>query len=109
MGEEGEGELHARVEEEVDEVGQAYLPQVSLLLLLHVCDAGKPEELQGVEVVICLGEDGGCTSITPASREGLLGWKDKTNNDDKNVIPTLKKHAKKMISKTDKMRAMIAG
>ena len=83
VGEEGEGELHPRVEEEVDEVGQAYLLQVFLLLLLHVGDAGKPEQLQGVQVVIRLGEGGGCAFIPPASREGLLGWKDKTRNNEK--------------------------
>ena len=88
MGEEGEGELHARVEEEVDEVGQAYLPQVSLLLLLHVCDAGKPEELQGVEVVICLGEGGGCTSVAFALRKGFLGKKGKEYVDT--VLYTIK-------------------
>ena len=34
VGEKGEGELHARVEEEVDEVGQPHLLQVLVLLLL---------------------------------------------------------------------------
>ena len=45
VGEKGEGELHARVEEEVDEVGQPNLLQVLVLLLLQVGEAGKPEQL----------------------------------------------------------------
>ena len=45
MCEKGEGELHARVEEEVDEVGQPNLLQVLVLLLLQVGEAGKPEQL----------------------------------------------------------------
>ena len=45
MSEEGEGELHARVEEEVEEVGQTNLLQVSVLLPLQVGQAGKPEQL----------------------------------------------------------------
>ena len=44
MSEEGEGELHARVEEEVDEVGQANLLQLSVLLLLQIGETGKPGE-----------------------------------------------------------------
>ena len=45
MSEEGEGELHARVEEEVEEVGQTNLLQVSVLLPLQVGQTGKLEQL----------------------------------------------------------------
>ena len=43
VGEEGEGELHPRVEEEIDKVGQANLLQLSVLLLFQVGEAGEPE------------------------------------------------------------------
>ena len=42
--EEGEGELHARVEKQIYEVGQAYLLQLSVLLLIQIGETGKPGE-----------------------------------------------------------------
>ena len=55
VGEEGESELHTRVEEEIDEVGQPHHLQVLVLLGVQVSKAGKPEQLCRVKVAVCLG------------------------------------------------------
>ena len=44
MSEEGEGELHPRVEKQINEVRQAYPLQLSVLLLFQIGETGKPGE-----------------------------------------------------------------
>ena len=72
MSEEGEGELHPRVEEQVEEVRRADLLQLGQLRGRHRAgEAREPEQLHGVDVLERLLEGGGGARVPPARGQGL--------------------------------------